>query len=93
MVVTPEDCLSLEESEKKQVGDFEKVIDDQLKSKFVEPDSVVTIIPGTITFKVLKEILRLYRAAGWKIEHIPGEKTDLDTLIFTKLSSDIRDKK
>jgi hypothetical protein len=88
MVVTPEDCLSLEESEKKQVGDFEQVIDAQLKAKFVEPDSIVTIIPGTITFKVLKEVLRLYRGAGWAIEHIPGEKTDLDTLVFSKPTRD-----
>jgi len=84
MAISPEDCLKLEDSEKKQVVGLEKVIDTQLKAKFDAPDTAVTIIPGQMSAKVLKEILRLYRAVGWTIEHLPGETGSLDTLVFSK---------
>lgn len=69
MAITPQDAKKLSEKDKLSVNALEKKIDEAL-------------IEGGYTFsadlfpnnKVMRQIMQLYRNAGWKVEYMPDQR-------------------
>ena len=68
MAIKPQECTTLEEKERLKLIQLEKYIDQKLKEKYIAGYTVEVYIDQPSN-RVFQEILKMYKKAGWTIEH------------------------
>ena len=73
MALKPDDlCLSADETV--EANRLEEKIDQYLKEIYVEGRTTYQVAVGKITGRIRNEIVRRYKAAGWKEIYAMGEQ-------------------
>ena len=72
MTITPQEAMKLQESDREEIAELERKIDESLRNRF-EGGSVAINFRYS-TRRVREEIERMYGAAGWNVEYVSDQR-------------------